>query len=133
MQDYIAKAGCAEIRRPRPHVRIVAKSRMASNPPPDVDRQSDPAPTGDAEILPFRSPRAKNDARQEGSPASPNAHGEPEPLSTKTLIGIGLLVIFLITTGVWLIDTLRDIGKLQDCAMQGRRNCATITVPSRDR
>jgi hypothetical protein len=31
------------------------------------------------------------------------------------------------------MDTLRDLGKMQDCAMQGRRNCAPIEVPQRDR
>jgi len=59
--------------------------------------------------------------------------GSEEPLSDKALIGIGLLIVFLVVAGVWLFDTLRDIGKMQDCAMQGRRNCAPISLPSRDR
>ena len=56
-----------------------------------------------------------------------------EPLSTGTLIKIALLVIFLVVGGVWLMNKLRDIGRLEDCAMQGRRNCVTIQVPDRNR
>ncbi len=54
-------------------------------------------------------------------------------MSTGALIGIGLFLAALVLAGVWLMDTLRDIGKMQDCAMQGRRNCAPIEAPPRDR
>ena len=35
--------------------------------------------------------------------------------------------------GVWLLSTMADVRKVQDCAAQGRRNCATIEVPERVR
>ena len=35
----------------------------------------------------------------------------------------------LVAAGVWLLGTMADIRKVQDCAAQGRRNCATIDVP----
>ena len=35
----------------------------------------------------------------------------------------------LVAAGVWLPGTMADIRKVQDCAAQGRRNCATIDVP----
>jgi hypothetical protein len=46
-----------------------------------------------------------------------------------------LLVIFavLVGAGVWLLSTMSDVRKVQDCAAQGRRNCATIEVPERMR
>jgi hypothetical protein len=46
-----------------------------------------------------------------------------------------LLVIFavLVGAGVWLLSTMADVRKVQDCAAQGRRNCATIEVPERTR
>lgn len=40
----------------------------------------------------------------------------------------------LIAGGVWLAFKLADLRKNQDCALSGRRGCATtIEVPSRDR
>lgn len=35
--------------------------------------------------------------------------------------------------GVWLLGTMAEVRKVQDCAAQGRRNCATIEVPDRAR
>ena len=37
----------------------------------------------------------------------------------------------LVVAGIWLLSTMADIRKVQDCAAQGRRNCATIDVPAR--
>ena len=37
----------------------------------------------------------------------------------------------LVLAGVWLLGTMADIRKVQDCAAQGRRNCATIDAPAR--
>jgi hypothetical protein len=45
---------------------------------------------------------------------------------------LGFLVV-LVVAGIWLLDTMADIRKVQDCAAQGRRNCATIEVPDRAR
>ena len=39
--------------------------------------------------------------------------------------------VMLVAAGVWLLGTMADVRKAQDCAAQGRRNCATIDVPSR--
>ena len=39
----------------------------------------------------------------------------------------------LVAAGVWLLGTMADIRKVQDCAAQGRRNCATIDVPEHAR
>jgi hypothetical protein len=45
---------------------------------------------------------------------------------------LGFLVV-LVAAGIWLLGTMADIRKVQDCAAQGRRNCATIEVPDRAR
>lgn len=37
----------------------------------------------------------------------------------------------LVLAGVWLLGTMADLRKVQDCAAQGRRNCATIDAPAR--
>lgn len=41
------------------------------------------------------------------------------------------IVVVLIGTGVWLADTISATSKLEDCALQGRTNCALIEVPAR--
>ena len=45
---------------------------------------------------------------------------------------VGFLVV-LVAAGIWLLGTMADIRKVQDCAAQGRRNCATIEGPDRAR
>ncbi len=39
--------------------------------------------------------------------------------------------VVLVVAGVWLLATMADVRKVQDCAAQGRRNCGTIDVPVR--
>ena len=43
---------------------------------------------------------------------------------------LGFFVV-LVAGGIWLLSTMADVRKAQDCAAQGRRNCATIDVPAR--
>ncbi len=62
---------------------------------------------------------------------------EPEPpdqgnRSVENAVMLGFFVV-LVTAGIWLLGTMADIRKVQDCAAQGRRNCATIEVPDRAR
>jgi hypothetical protein len=45
---------------------------------------------------------------------------------------LGFLVV-LVAAGIWLLVTMADVRKVQDCAAQGRRNCADIEVPGRAR
>jgi hypothetical protein len=45
---------------------------------------------------------------------------------------VGFFVV-LVAAGVWLLGTMADVRKAQDCAAQGRRNCATIEIPDRPR
>jgi hypothetical protein len=40
-----------------------------------------------------------------------------------------VIVSVLITAGVWIADTIAAMQKVQDCALQGRQNCAPIEVP----
>jgi hypothetical protein len=102
-----------------------------------------------AQVLPFRRPgavapkplasvtklplgqhmqRADDDfARFEEAP--------DEPLNERqrmlmNLIGAGIVVL-LIGSGVWIADTIQMAVKKQDCALQGRTNCAPIELPAR--
>jgi hypothetical protein len=97
--------------------------------------ETPPAPADERNIVRF--PAAQKSGGQQSvsglDPARPQGTGGEEPLSTGTLIVIGLFLAVLVLSGVWLMNTLRDIGRMQDCAMQGRRNCAPIEAPPRDR
>jgi len=62
---------------------------------------------------------------------------EPEPpeegnraIENAVLLGFFAL---LVAAGIWLLGTMADVRRVQDCAAQGRRNCATIDVPARTR
>ena len=61
---------------------------------------------------------------------------EPEPPEDRgnrhieNAVMLGFFVV-LVAAGVWLLGTMADIRKVQDCAAQGRRNCASVEVPDR--
>jgi hypothetical protein len=64
--------------------------------------------------------------------------GKPEPPEDEGNRAIENAVMFgffalLVAAGIWLLGTMADVRKAQDCAAQGRRNCATIDVPERTR
>jgi hypothetical protein len=61
----------------------------------------------------------------------------PEPpeggnRTVENVVMAGFFVV-LVAAGIWLLGTMADVRKAQDCAAQGRRNCATIDVPERTR
>jgi hypothetical protein len=70
--------------------------------------------------------------------AEPEPHPSPQPeepesdrdrwVTNLTLLAI---VAALIGGGIWMANAMYDVRKIQDCAMQGRRNCAPIEVPAR--
>jgi hypothetical protein len=62
---------------------------------------------------------------------------QPEPpeegsRTVENAVMAGFFVV-LVAAGIWLLGTMADVRKAQDCAAQGRRNCATIDVPERTR
>ena len=63
------------------------------------------------------------------------ARPEPPEEGSRTIenaVMAGFFVV-LVAAGIWLLSTMADVRKAQDCAAQGRRNCATIEVPERTR
>jgi hypothetical protein len=64
--------------------------------------------------------------------------GKPEPpedegnRTVENAVMLGFFVV-LVAAGIWLLGTMADIRKVQDCAAQGRRNCAEIELPERGR
>ncbi len=62
-----------------------------------------------------------------------SADKPPEDDGHRALENIVMLGFFivLVIAGIWLLGTMADVRKAQDCAAQGRRNCGTIEVPGR--
>lgn len=63
---------------------------------------------------------------------------EPEPPQderSRRIENAVLLGAFILLTagGAWLLMSMADVRKAQDCAAQGRRNCGTIEIPERSR
>jgi len=63
--------------------------------------------------------------------------GAPEPpeegnRNVENAVMLGFFAV-LVALGIWLLGTMADIRKVQDCAAQGRRNCVEIDVPDRTR
>ena len=52
--------------------------------------------------------------------------------ATENAVMLGFFVV-LVAAGVWLLGTMADVRKAQDCAAQGRRNCDTIEIRDRPR
>jgi len=71
-------------------------------------------------------------------PMADGGRVEPEPpedqgnRTAENVVMLGFFVV-LVVAGIWLLGTMADVRKVQDCAAQGRRNCATIEVPDRAR
>jgi hypothetical protein len=85
------------------------QSRLAN---PTV-QPSDPAAEPDDDLARYE--------REESEPA------DDRHRMLMNLIAVAI-VILLVGTGVWLADTITDLARDQDCVMQGRANCAPITV-----
>ena len=50
--------------------------------------------------------------------------------ATENAVMLGFFAV-LVVAGIWLLGTMADLRKVQDCAAQGRRNCGAIEVPAR--
>jgi hypothetical protein len=68
----------------------------------------------------------------EGEEAAPEPSEEEGNRAVENAVMLGFLVV-LVTAGIWLLGTMADLRKVQDCAAQGRRNCTTIEIPDRAR
>ncbi len=52
--------------------------------------------------------------------------------AVENAVMFGFFVV-LAAAGIWLLSSMADLRKTQDCAAQGRRNCGTIENPVRSR
>lgn len=46
---------------------------------------------------------------------------------------VAVVLVILTGCGMWIIDTMAQVRKNQDCVLSGRRNCMAISAPAADR
>jgi len=59
-------------------------------------------------------------------PPKDQGDGTESNRAVENAVMVGFFLV-LIAAGVWLLSTMADVRKVQDCAAQGRRNCGTVT------
>jgi hypothetical protein len=87
-----------------------------------------PRPTPDqkeAEVIAFKEIQAK--ARRA---ARPKLDPDEERRRTRSNIAALIFAAILIGLGWLLVQKLGATGRIQDCLMSGRTNCAPINVPA---
>ncbi len=84
-------------------------------PPPD---------NGDAKIIAFKEAQKKARRR-----AMPKADPVEERRRTRANIAALVFAALLIAVGWMLVQKLRASGRMEDCLMSGRTNCAPIPAP----
>jgi hypothetical protein len=68
----------------------------------------------------------------DGEKPEPQSPEEEGNRNIENAVLLGFLAV-LVGAGIWLLSTMADVRKAQDCAAQGRRNCVEIEVPERTR
>ena len=58
---------------------------------------------------------------------------EEEGARTLTNIYLLLFFVLIVGAGIWLAKVMLDVRKAQECLSSGRRNCAPMEVPARER
>jgi hypothetical protein len=72
----------------------------------------------------------EDDNRHEGNRDEGNRDEGNRTVENAVMLGF---LVVPVGAGIWLLGTMADLRKVQDCAAQGRRNCATIEIPNRAR
>jgi hypothetical protein len=62
--------------------------------------------------------------------AAPEPPDDDGNRTVENAVMLGFFVV-LVAAGIWLLGSMADVRKAQDCAAQGRRNCGTIESPVR--
>jgi hypothetical protein len=108
---------------------------------PNQDQTPEPA-----QVLKFQQ-RRRAAAQPPRSPAAASGDADPESIDDlaryeeedahidyrqRMIMNVMAVAVvtLLVGAGVWIADTIANMEKIQDCAMQGRQNCAPIEVPT---
>jgi hypothetical protein len=65
------------------------------------------------------------------APIKPDEPEETPQERRNTNIVLAAFFVILVVSGIWIVDRMLDMKKIQDCVAAGRRNCAPIAVPDR--
>jgi hypothetical protein len=60
--------------------------------------------------------------------AQPPLGPDQEPPNRRTAIMAIVAIVLLVLGGVWLANVMHANSRLEDCLMQGRRNCAPVSA-----
>jgi hypothetical protein len=96
---------------------------MSASPPPPEPPNDPPASETDTALERLRNARA----------AKREARGGDKPADRKrSAIGLGsVLVVIVLAAGAWfVVQKVLEMGKIQDCVMQGRKNCDHLDDPN---
>ena len=90
----------------------------------------------DSRVLRYR-PRTSDDLPGRPLAPRPPSSGPQETADDfrhrmRVNIAAFVFTAVLTTLGIWLAFGIADMRALQDCALTGRRNCATIPAPQTD-
>lgn len=64
--------------------------------------------------------------------AEPDPPGDERHRAVENAVLLVMFVV-LVAAGIWLLGSMADLRKAQDCAAQGRRNCGMMETPERSR
>jgi hypothetical protein len=64
-------------------------------------------------------------------PKQPSDRRADEDERRRTNLIMFVVAIGVVVAGVWLVNKMVDMRKMQECAESGRHNCAPIDVPDR--
>jgi hypothetical protein len=71
-----------------------------------------------------------NDAGRQAPPEPEQRPPSRPPADSRRTALLGLLIaLVLVVLGLVLVKVLGDAGRLQDCVLSGRTNCAPIEAP----
>jgi hypothetical protein len=65
------------------------------------------------------------------APIEPDEPEETPKERRNTNIMLGVFFVILVVSGIWIVDKMIEMKKIQDCVSAGRRNCAPIPLPGR--
>jgi hypothetical protein len=115
-----------------------------------VHNRPDPQRTDEfGQVLAFRRRSGQDRVSASTAPASFARPGGPEaepaddfaryeqdfdePIDYRQRMLMNMIAIAIVTVlvgaGVWITDTITELDREQDCAMQGRSNCVPIEMP----
>jgi len=66
------------------------------------------------------------------SQRDPDERPSTEAERRRTNLILLLVAAAVVVVGVWLVNWMIDVRKMQECLESGRRNCAPIEVPDRE-